>query len=317
MKTDQDFRGFYDTALLPTLTELEKERKALVNKIYLYVFIAFLIAIPFFFILLPLAVVGFIVMGVIYYFKYGTRIKAKKDRYKSEVVGRMVSFIDPSLTYNHSQCINQGVYHQSKLFMSDINKYKGDYLVSGTVGKTKITFCELLTQLEKTTTDSKGNKSKSVTTVFRGIFFMADFNKKFIGETFVLPDVAEGWLGSVGTILQKMNMVRPQLVKLEDVEFEKEFAVYGTDQTEARYILSTALMERIKLFRKHTRKRISLSFIDSHIFVAIPLSDNMFEAPLFSSMINFNKVSEYYNYLAMCVGIVEILDLNTRIWSKE
>jgi hypothetical protein len=317
MRSDQEFRGFYDTALLPTLTVLEKERKTLVNKIYLYVFIALLIAIPFFFILLPLAVVGFIVMAIIYYFKYWKRIKEKQERYKSEVVGRMISFIDPSLTYNHNQCINQGMYHQSKLFMQNINKYKGDDLVSGTMGKTKITFCELLTQLETTTTDSKGNKSKSVTTIFRGIFFMADFNKKFNGETFVLPDVAEGWLGSVGTMLQKMNMVRPQLVKLEDVEFEKEFAVYGTDQTEARYILSTALMQRIMAFRKATRKRISVSFINSQIFVAIPLSENMFEAPLFTSMINFEKVSEYYNYLALCVGIVEVLDLNTRIWTKE
>lgn len=112
-------------------------------------------------------------------------------------------------------------------------------------------------------------------------------------------------------------MVRPQLVKLENVEFEKEFAIYGTDQTEARYILSPALMERIMAFRQQTKKRISISFINSQIFIAIPLSDNMFEAPLFTSMINYPKVAEYYNYLALCVGIVEILDLNTRIWTKE
>ena len=317
MQAEKTFRSFYDASLLPTLTTLEKERKALVNKLYLYAFIAFLCAIPFFFILLPLALIPFVAMSFIYYYRFGSRLKEKKATYKSQVVGRMISFIDPSLTYDHSRCVSENLYHQSKLFTQNINKYKGDDLVSGTLGKTKITFCELLTQHEKETTSRDGTKSKTVTTVFRGIFFIADFNKKFIGETFVLPDVAEGWLGSVGTMLQKMNMVRPQLVKLEDVEFEKEFAVYGTDQVEARYILSTALMERIMAFRKATKKRISVSFINSQIFIAIPLAENLFEAPLFSSMINFNKVSEYYNYLAMCVGIVEILDLNTRIWSKE
>lgn len=317
MQSERDFKGFYDVSLLPTLTELEKERKALVNKIFLYAFIALLCAIPLFFVLLPLAVLSFLIAGVVYYFRYGKRLKEKKDKYKSQVVGRMISFIDPSLSYDHARCINQGLYHQSKLFPQDINKYKGDDLVSGMVGKTKITFCELLTQKETTTRDKDGKTSKSVTTIFRGIFFMADFNKKFIGETFVLPDVAESFLGSFGTMFQKMNMTRPQLVKLEDVEFEKEFAIYGTDQTEARYILSPALMSRIMAFRKQTKKRISVSFIDSQIFIAIPLSENMFEAPLFSSMINYNKVAEYYNYLALCVGIVEILDLNTRIWTKE
>ena len=46
-----------------------------------------------------------------------------------------------------------------------------------------------------------------------------------------------------------MNFSRPPLVKLEDPEFEKHFVVSGEDQVEARYILSTCLMQRLTDFR--------------------------------------------------------------------
>ena len=58
--------------------------------------------------------------------------------------------------------------------------------------------------------------------------------------------------GFLGTKLQKMNKGRGDLVKLENPEFESEFAVYSGDQIESRYILSSSLMERILSFKKQS-----------------------------------------------------------------
>ncbi len=229
----------------------------------------------------------------------------------------MVKALDPSLSYNPTGYISSGDYHKSKLYLSDINRYKGDDLVTGTIGKTSVRFSELCTQMEKETRDSNGKKSKTVTTIFRGLFFVADFNKKFIGETIVLPDTAESLFGSMGTMFQKWNMQRDQLVKLEDVEFEKAFAVYSNDQVEARYILSTSLMQRILQFKAKSRSRISLSFIDSEVFIGVPLSENLFEAPFFTSMVKYERIETFNKYLILFIGIVEDLNLNTRIWTKE
>jgi hypothetical protein len=104
---------------------------------------------------------------------------------------------------------------------------------------------------------------------------------------------------------------------MEDVEFEKAFAVYSSDQVEARYILSTSLMQRILQFREKTRSKIGLSFIDSEVFIAVPLKENLFEAPFFSSMIKFEMIEGFNKYLVLFIGIVEDLNLNTRIWTKE
>lgn len=51
--------------------------------------------------------------------------------------------------------------------------------------------------------------------------------------------------------MQNINVGRPDVVRLEDPEFEKIFVVYSSDEVEARYILSTSFMERLVEFRKN------------------------------------------------------------------
>lgn len=318
MKSPEEFRSFYDRELLPTLQNLEAERKKLVNGGFKWAAIGL---IPF---LLSLVVGGvfFLLFGVllavgIYLLMNYKKIGEIQSRFKAEVIAKMVKSIDPSLSYQAAGRISESDYHKSKLFVSEINRYKGDDLVAGNVDKTAIRFSELCTQMEKTTTDSKGNKSKQITTIFRGLFFVGDFNKKFIGETVVLPDTAESLFGSLGTMFQKWNFQRDQLVKLEDPEFEKAFAVYSNDQVEARYILSTSLMQRILQFKNKSKKTPRLSFIQNEVFIAVPVSENLFEAPFFSSMLNFATIEGFNKYLVLFIGIVEDLNLNTRIWTKE
>ncbi|MEJ0033931.1 MAG: DUF3137 domain-containing protein [Bacteroidota bacterium] len=321
MQTPAEFRSFYDRELLPTLQNLESDRKKLVRGVFKWALFGLIPG------LIPLLIFGsvdffWIGIGValaigLYFLLNYKKINEIKARFKSEVIAKLVKSIDPSLTYNSSQCISSNDYHKSKLYLHGINRYKGDDLVTGVVGKTSIRFSELLTENETRSRDSNGNEKKSIETIFRGLFFVADFNKKFIGETIVLPDTAESLFGSLGTMFQKWNMSRDQLVKMEDVDFEKAFAVYSNDQVEARYILSTSLMQRILQFREKTRSKIGLSFIDSEVFIAVPLKENLFEAPFFSSMVKFDMIDGFNKYLVLFIGIVEDLNLNTRIWTKE
>ena len=64
--------------------------------------------------------------------------------------------------------------------------------------------------------------------------------------------------GRLGRKLQSLNVFRGELIRLEDPEFESHFVVYGSDQIEARYILSTSLMARITDFKEKTGKKIYL-----------------------------------------------------------
>ena len=189
--------------------------------------------------------------------------------------------------------------------------------MEGKIGATAIRFCELHTQYKTTRRDSKGHTHTEWHTIFRGLFFMGDFNKHFSGSTIVLPDSAEALFGKFGQWLQSFSFGRDQLIKMDDPEFEKLFVVYGTDQIESRYILSPALMQRIVEFKTKRQKSIYLSFVGSSIFVALSETRALFEPKIFSSILDFETVCEYFEDLRVAVEIVEDLNLNTRIWSKE
>ena len=343
MKSDSEFQSFYQSALVPILTTLDGDRKKIVRSMrpFLVLFIIFLIATIAgfaissnmntdvysgdtstvqFFVKVTMVATGcmFITLGLyglFYFFSFSKKIAELKHRFKGDVISKMVKFADESLQYDSHRGISQGEYKQSHIFPEKFDRYGSEDMVSGKLGSTAIRFSEVHAEYKIERHDGK-TKSTEWKTIFKGILFAADFNKKFIGRTVVLEDIAENFFGSLGTMFQKMNMARDPLIKLEDVEFEKAFAVYGTDSVEAHYILSPSLMRRILDFKKKSGI-INLSFIDSHVYIAIPVRENLFEPRVYSTLINYDRMVGYNKYLMLVTGIVEDLNLNTRIWTKE
>jgi hypothetical protein len=322
MKTLEELREFYETTLVEDLRVLEEQRKKLVNK-FLIVVVVILGCVGVGFavmsssggspvmIIVPL-VLGLIVGGII----MSVMSKGYVQDFKGKIISKMVGFVDESLGYTQQACIPEATYMSSQIFRRRPDRYKGDDLVSGKVGATRIEFSEIKSEYKTTSTDSKGRSQTHWHTIFKGLFFTADFNKHFKGETVVLPDTAERLFGLLGQKLQSLNTFRGKLVKLEDPEFEKLFVVYGDDQIEARYILSMSLMERITQFKKKTKRPIYLSFVGSRVFVAVSYTKNLFEPRMFSTLLDFAPIREYFEDLQLAVGIVEDLNLNTRIWTK-
>jgi hypothetical protein len=310
----KSFDSYYNGTLLPVLEELESIRSKVRKNVLIGLGIGIFIAVAIFLyasngmgVFLPIigAVIGFAM-------SYKDH-KELKLRFKKDVIANMVRFIDETLIYDPKGKITEKTYKKSKLFTNVVDKYKGDDYVQGKLGSTQIEFSELHTQYKTIDKDGKTQWH----TIFKGIFFNADFNKEFNGEIFVEPDIAEKLFGSFGGALQGMNKAKGDLVKMENVEFEKEFVVYASDQVEARYVLSTKLLQRILDFKNKTGKKIFLSFIDSSVFVAISLNKNLFEISYFKSLLNRGVIDSFYSYLELCVSIVEDLDLNTRIWTKK
>ena len=104
---------------------------------------------------------------------------------------------------------------------------------------------------------------------------------------------------------------------MENAEFEKEFVVYSNDQVEARYILSTSMVQRILDLRKNYNTKVYLSFINSKVFLAFENSGNLFEPKFKQSITDSDYIRVFYKELRDCLSIVDDLNLNTRIWSKD
>ncbi|MCC5636528.1 DUF3137 domain-containing protein [Nostoc sp. CHAB 5844] len=154
------------------------------------------------------------------------------------------------------------------------------------------------------------NNEVSRNTIFKGLFFQAEFNKKINGKTIVLPNL-------VNTNINALSNRKEKSIKLEDPEFAKFFTVYGDDQVEARYVLSTNLMTKLVQFRKKARKNIYVSFVKNMIYIAIEYPDDIFEPKLFKTILSFAPMREYFENIHLMLDIVEDLNLNRYIWGKN
>lgn len=322
--------AFYQTELMPDLVKLEAQRKtakkkfvptvatiAVVNLGCLYFILR--LGLQLGFMLIPL---GFSLLPMLaWYAKY---FKAYKDQFKETIIAKIVNAIDPTLAYEKGGMVPKAEFVNSHLFTESPDAYSGDDLISGTVGRTAVQCSEIwvdrveiVRDHSASTGSSRRRTRKKYHPIFNGLFFVADFNKSFAGITLVLPDKAQKLLGGMGQALQKLNVQNGELIKLEDPEFEKRFVVYGQDQVEARYILSTSLMRRITAFQKRAQKAIRLSFANNKLYLAIPFDGELFEPSLKGSLLDFSQVQAYYDDLKMATDIVAELNLNKRIWNKK
>jgi len=320
MKTTSQLTDFYYKTLYPHLQELEEDRKKIRSKIIITGAIILAIAIVVIIISLPaieqspdiLLFVGAgasALMAII----YKLLVKDYTAEFKFRIIAPLIKAIDSNLSYNAQNHVSTHLFNRSDLFSSPDRMSGNDY-VKGKIDDINIEFSDL--HAERRHKSSKNKDSWS--TIFQGLFIVVEFNKNFQGKTIVLPDTAQSTFGDlIGGWLQSNNLSRGELVKMDDITFEKEFVVYSDDQIEARYILSHTLMEKLLVFKKKSSKPVSLSFIGNHIHIAIHYEKDLFEPSIFHSLLDYKIAMEYINTLHLAIGIVEELKLNQKLWSKQ
>jgi DNA-binding transcriptional LysR family regulator len=245
-------------------------------------------------------------------------LRSGYDRaFKEQLIQPLVRFLAPSMTYLPQNGISEARFCAGELFRQRIDRYRSEDLVKGTVGETRVEFADVRAEHKVETRDSRGQRHTRWQTVFHGLFFIADFHKHFQGRTLVLPDTAQKLFGKLGQALQRFDIGRGELIQLEDPDFEEEFVVYGTDQVEARYILSPALMQRMLALRRQTGAELFFSFTNGEMHLAIADGKDRFRPSLFRSVLDRDTLRTFADELLFALDLVETLNLNTRIWTKE
>lgn len=320
MKSVSDLTDFYYKTLYPALEKLEDERKHLRYRItvvgILFTLVALFIGIWFSNYLRASPPLLFMT-AFIYFaggaFIYKLLIKDYTKEFKNQIIEPLIHAIDDGLLYLSDMHISQNDFTHSELFTQTPDRISGNDLVRGTIDGVKIEFSDLHVEVKHK--NSKGQDSWE--TIFQGLFIVSEFNKNFHGKTVVLPDTAQNTFGDlIGNWLQANNVGRSELVKMDDINFEKEFVVYSTDQIEARYILSHSLMQRLLTFRQKSKHPLYISFIGGSIYIAIYYSKDLFEPSVFHSLLDYKIAMEYVQTLHLALGIVEELKLNQKLWSK-
>ena len=314
-------------SLHPVLAQLEEERQLYQKRQRTHLLILLLPPLLFAVagLLLDVLVIGLILIGIwlivnltIYYFRVGKLGSEYVARFKSTVVPALVASIDPQLQYNQYGGIPAETFVGSELFTTSPDRYSTEDLIQGTYGKTYLQLAEIDAEERRTRRDSEGNRKTYYVTIFDGLFLIADFHKHFHGRTFIFPDTAEKMFGNFGRFFQKMGgRSQTNLIRLEDPEFENAFAVYSTDEIEARYILSTSMMRRILDMRNRFGKDIRIGFKASSLVLAVPHAHPFLEPNKSVPATDPKQVQGMLFELKYFLDTIEELNLNTRIWTKE
>ena len=297
--------------LAPTLQVLENKRKELLRKGrsegLAYAAIFFVVGVIALLILKLEGIFGPIVIVVISVIIFITCINNKSkifsSFYKEEVVDEIIHAFCPNATYSPNDGVGEELFRNSGLFTSP-DRYHAEDLIEGCLDKTSF-ICSEVHAEERRARSTKNGVQYYWEDIFKGFLFIADFHKEFQGETTLLRN---------SLFKVKMGASR---VKMENPDFEKVFDVFSTNQIEARYLITPSMMERMLKLESNFKKGVTISFRNSTILVAIPDSKNRFEADVWSSLNDMSILKSDFAVLQSLLDIVDELNLNTRIWSKE
>jgi hypothetical protein len=315
MRAEAEFDAYFSATLRSKLDTLESYRKKRLRYFYLYVGIVVTLGIILEVVHLrdeESSALGWLIVlvicNVLFYKAVLVIIMSDfVEQFKDEIVSAMVHFYDPSLKYDHEKGILLPAIVISNIFRPPFTVYASDDYVEGKIGETIIQFSEVYLSTYRV----------FGSTTFSGLFMIASFNKHFKGEYLIRSDESEKHFGeSLSNMIKRISDGGSSLMKMDNPEFQQEFSVYGTDEQEARYLLTPAVMTKMLDFKKKIGNKVSYSFARSKLFVAISTESDLFEPPLLSPVAD-EKIYAWNTYIHSALSIVDEFNLNTRLWSKK
>ena len=299
------FEAYWQKTLRPALEKKEKVRRQYLSRFWLMFSIALLI-IPtictasYIFgpqIHIEPNILFLIIAGIIFILR--APYHQYKSKIKQDIMPLFIGYFD-GFTYALGKGLTSDEIEDSGIF-PNFDEHQSDDCFEGCFEGVNIHVTE-----ERLSTYHHTKRGSRKVEVFKGIAVRLDLNKNFTSKTIVLKDA--------GIFNRFQSFSRPERIKLEDVHFEKLFEVYGTDQIEARRLLTPAFMERIiHLKDLYKGKSIQFSFWAGKLLIAISTNQDMFEPfSFFFTNINKAKIDTVFEQFLTIFEIIRILKLNTQ-----
>jgi hypothetical protein len=292
------FNDFYYEKIFPFLNSREFERKRRVKKAIAASFVVGLVAIVgAIFAFMRTQAPGLSTMigfgGVALAGVAGSALLKKlKGETKEFLMSNVCGFIGWNYSVEVIPPPNLEVWLSNGM-LPKYDRVKFEDQMSGNAHGADFRFCE--THLEKESKNSKG--SSNWRTVFRGVILEVDFHREFMGRTVVLRD------SGIFNRKKKNGMKRVGLV---DPKFEKIFEAYGTDQVEARYLLTPDFMQRlVDMETKFQGKKSRFGFLGGKLYIGIE-APNQFEAgSMFKPMVDTERTSKILGEIGAIFDVVD------------
>lgn len=297
----RNFEKIYDTKIVELIKPFEEKRiKALT--LYVLCMIAAVLSIYLWFwcigkeaILLPALnkeLAGYVFTipffaGVVFFIIAYHIAKSFEFSLKKKIMPVILQCLS-TFQWKENNCIPDEFIRYSEL-IDNYNSRTDDDKFQGHYKNVLINMCE--TELG----ENRGSgKNRTYTVKFQGVLVSLFPEKNYKGTTLIKH---RGFFTSKPGNLKEVN--------LEDVEFEKRFDVYSDDQIEARFVLTTAFMERFKNLQfSFKASKVEASIKKKGILIGISVKKDLFKIGKL-----YRPVCDYKQFKTMVYEFASILEL--------
>ncbi len=301
----------YKSQILPSLLGFEQERKKILLKTLVVVLCAIGITLITFFIGLffsqieiisRITAIAALIVIIYQIFKV---FDFKKTVKRSIMLAFCECFDDLKWFDDFYNPQTDNFLADSNLFYTDSSScFKYDDVFTGSFDNVPFSICELESYTVKTVRTKDGvQRRKNIE--FKGVVIKLKMNKNFKGNTIIKPD----------NFLHFIHDSALKRTTLEDVEFEKKFDVFTTDEIEARYLITASFMERIKNVQAaFFIKDVSCAFYDDSLVIGLHSYQNLFEpVSLFKSFNDYSQFSKMTKEIISIYKLIDYFKLNEKI----
>ncbi|NME72239.1 DUF3137 domain-containing protein [Flammeovirga aprica] len=316
MISRRDLKSVYKERLEPELEGLEEQRKSIRNLDITSYLCGVLILVCYF--TNPLYYFGiyrydqiaeslpyiFSVLLIVLFFINRSQKKNYRSEYKTKVVRAVAKMIYDIWIYYPDEKVSEEQYKNSQLFPRHFDVYEGSDLIDGTNSYSYFQCSELHTKYKKES--GSGNDKKTTWhTIFKGVFFSANFNKKFSGTTFIRT---KNWSIDLASSYDTVEGNNP--------EFSKIFKVKTTNEDEARAILTPRVMEAFVDLYNFYRKPIDVSFLGTRLYSGISFNEELFKPHIYTSVYDLEAIEKLFELLIFNHIVYDELNQSLRVWAK-
>lgn len=310
----QKFNEYYSERIISNLAKSEDLRQAELKKWIIYIILTIFLPIWSIWFMLTFStgdgysgeIIGLIILvtGVCFAFSSHRVSKDFENEVKWSIMRTFLAFFG-DFRWSPTMNISDEILEKSKLLGPIIGDIDPDDYFEGTYEGLKIIFSEA--SVSKDTTKYKCNSKK----FFCGLFIHIEMNKSFESQTILIEN---------NSLLYSLNHNIPykfsnmEKVSLEDPEFDKNFHVFTQNQVEARYILTTAFMERFKHLKDiYKSKHIRASFLENSVLIAMDCDKDLFKlGSLFKPVDDAKEFQEFFEEFVAVLSLVDLLNLNSK-----
>lgn len=231
--------------------------------------------------------------------------------FKNKYVLSSLNKIFTDLKYFPDRGLDYSVIANTRM-MDMGDRYSSNDYFEGKYKNVNVKQADVHIEEEQQTTDSDGHTTTTWVTIFEGKWMIFDFNKTFTANVQVSQ---KGFGNSRVNNWGEKNKYKK--VEMEDTEFNKMFKIYAQNEHDAFYILTPALMEKIKNLARTVSGKLLLCFINNELHIGLYNYKDSFEHSVYKKIDEEKINDDISKDIKIITNFVDELDLDNSLFRRE